>query len=381
MKFKRDIYCEYEFWEAFYSMEEEVIHDRVKRRLWDAFHEFISKNNIFFNIKNTAVNEKTDGGKNLDEIRQARGGAGIHFLTDEYNWFPRFNNISNKDNKRLNSVYLTMSDTATCKKLSGKYGIIVFNLEILFSAKHVFTEFKTTFDRVNHLTWDKFLSDLKTKCPKINYCNSLLLNDHYFLSNCNKDNVAFNLSPILDALLPQNLCDDIVFNICILAEETGENAEEKKQLIRETIQNLRPKMKFNLDTYNKWVHDRAILTNNVMLTSGTGFNPIEQDEEKDDIRARKSTMVSLSFPFLQSDNNDNSIYLNLINEVNRILRFSAPQPDAVEHKEVTHRLLDYYYNIKQKSKYNIKKEFCNHPKIPPTSLFVNNTRLSVIGNT
>ena len=59
MKNKRDIYCEYAFWEAFFEMEDKVIKDRSKRPIWDAFYNFISNNNLFFDIPTLVSTKKT----------------------------------------------------------------------------------------------------------------------------------------------------------------------------------------------------------------------------------------------------------------------------------------------------------------------------------
>ena len=68
MKDRQDIYCEYAFWEAFFEMEERVLRDRSKRMFWDSFYEFLSNNNLYFNIPNQGVNEETCGGDNLIKI-------------------------------------------------------------------------------------------------------------------------------------------------------------------------------------------------------------------------------------------------------------------------------------------------------------------------
>ena len=96
MKDKRDIYCEYAFWEAFFEMEERVLRNRSKRMLWDSFYEFLSNNNLYFNIPHQGVNEETCGGDNLIKIRHEKGGARIKFIPKK---FPKIENIS--DNQRL----------------------------------------------------------------------------------------------------------------------------------------------------------------------------------------------------------------------------------------------------------------------------------------
>jgi hypothetical protein len=59
MKNKRNIYCEYAFWEAFFELEEKIIFDRSKRPLWDDFYEFLKTNNIYFDIDEYNIDDST----------------------------------------------------------------------------------------------------------------------------------------------------------------------------------------------------------------------------------------------------------------------------------------------------------------------------------
>ena len=132
MKNKRNIYCDYHFWEAFFDLEENILYDRSKRKLWDAFFDFLSNNNVYFNISKQDVNEESNGGKNLKEISRKKGGAGLFFVSTS---FPKVESMSDTDDKLLNSVFLTMLDVSECEALSHNYGVMVFNLPMIFSAK------------------------------------------------------------------------------------------------------------------------------------------------------------------------------------------------------------------------------------------------------
>ena len=336
MKNKCDLYCEYAFWEAFFQMEESIVHNRSKRKLWDAFYEFLSNNNLYFDVPNQSVSEETCGGANLMALRQEKGGAGIKFIPKK---FPKINDFSDDDDNRLNSVFLTTSDTLTCESLSEKFGVIVLNISMIFSAGHVYVNNGVSFDKANCQNWT-FLWELREKCPSISCCNSLVIADRYLLYDLKESVFDNNLKPILDALLPQALGNDIIFNFCIIAENKCRSIDEKLNKIEVLIKQLRPRLTFSINIFHsKKIHDRSILTNNIILTSGAGFDVIDSNEIP-----LKFTTTSLYFPFLQSDTNGRIKYLDWINNVLKVERSCRSyQQNYWGEENPRHHLLDFYY--------------------------------------
>ena len=335
MRNKRDIYCEYHFWENFFEMEERISRNRDKRKIWDAFHDFLSNNNLLFDIPIQTIKSESPGGVRINELLQEKGGANIKFVPKE---FLHIEKLSNSDDARLNSVFLTTMDTPSCENISERYGIIVLNLSMIFSASHVFVETKVPFDRTNGQNWS-YLMDLKAKCPSISCCNSLVIVDRYLFSDKNNDVFQTNLKPIFEAILPQQLANDIEFTICIIAESQECQIEEKLLEFEELVKVLRPKLKFKLNIFNSWLHDRSILTNNIMLLSGAGFDVIGMENTP-----MKFTTTSLCFPYLQFNRSDNDTYLTWINNVlKRERRCRSYQVNYWGDKEIKHHLLDYYY--------------------------------------
>ena len=337
MKNKRNIYCEYRFWEAFFEMEEQVLRNRNKRRLWDAFYEFLAHNNLFFNVSLQSINPNSCGGKNLNEILHARGGAGIEFIPQQ---FPKFEEISNEDDIFLNSVFLTMLDDKKCKSVAKKIGVMVLNLQMVLSSNHIYYDNKISFDKINRHNWSCLL-ELKAKYPSISHCNSLVIADKYLLSSTRRRSAfELNLRPIFDALLPFSLGNDIVFTICILSENQIGNVEEKLSKIEEVIRDLRPRLIYKINLFNSWdMHDRSILTNNIILTSGAGFDVIGENRI-----SNKLSITSLCFPFLQISANDSITYLDWINNIlNAKGECNIYQRNYWGDEKTSHHLLDYYY--------------------------------------
>ena len=204
--------------------------------------------------------------------------------------------MSDVDDNILNAVFLTVADTSECKSLSDRFGVIVLNLPMVFSVNHVYVNNGISFDRANGQNWT-YLWELKEKYPSISCCNSLVIADRYLLSDNNESAFDNNLKPILEALLPQSLENSIIFNIYIIAENICSYIEEKLYKIEMLIKELRPKLTFSLNIFNsRKLHDRSILTNNIILTSGAGFDVIGSNEIP-----LKFTTTSLYFPFLISD--------------------------------------------------------------------------------
>ena len=332
MKDKRDIYCEYAFWEAFYQMEDEILRDRERRRLWDLFNDFLSTNRLFFDVSIQRVDEETPGGEYIKELMRRNGGSGIKFIPQYY---PQLGEFTDNDNYKLNAVYLTMRRSSECEELSKRFGIIVFNIQMIFEANHVYRDNGVSFKYKGNQNWT-YLLDLTSNSPSINYCNALVVVDRYLLCDRNISTFDGNLSPIFDALLPDSLDNDILFTIFIFAETHDKSVasiEEKHNLIETLIKELRPNLNFKLSIYNsRYIHDRAIITNNIILTSGAGFDVIDRSG-----RPIKDTSTSLCFPFLPSDKNE--LYLEWINS---ILKEKKNPNVNNQYRMTKHHLLDYY---------------------------------------
>ena len=356
MKDKLDIYCDYRFWEAFCDKEEEIKNDHHKRKLWDAFYDFLNSNNLFFNISSKSISKETCGGNKLLKIRHAKGGAEIRFIPEIY---PRIEDASNDRDDLLNSVFLTILDSSVCKKLSSRYGVIVLNLSMVLTADHIFKEQKIPFDKTNGQNWS-YLQKFKNKYPSISCCNSLIVVDRYLLSRVTDNGINTNLKPIFDALLPISLDNGIVFTICIISEDKegpGISIEVKLKKIQNLVKELRPKLLFKLNIFNRFEHDRSILTNNVMLTSGAGFDVIGKKGV-----SIKFTTTSFCFPFFHSDSNDSSIFISWINNIlNKKRKCQNFNVNYWGDKSTSHHLLDYYCEkpVKLRSTYSMSNEIAD----------------------
>ena len=255
----------------------------------------------------------------------------------------------------LNSVFPTTLETSACEKISKRFGVIVFNLSMIFSAEHVYIDNGISFDRANGQNWT-YLWVLREKCPSINCCNSLVVVDRYLLYDNNESAFEANLRPIFDALLPISLENDIIFTICIIAENKCRSIEDKFCHIESLIRELRPELNYRLNICDSnRLHDRSIITNNVILTSGAGFDVIGTNE-----MPLRFTTTSLHFPFLQSDKNEK--YLGWINNVlKEEQKCRGYQRNYWGDENKRHHLLDYYYEepVLPRATFSIGSSFGN----------------------
>lgn len=208
---------------------------------------------------------------------------------------------------------------------------------MIFLSEHIFVDNGQPFTQENGQNWN-FLYALRERYPSISCCNSLVIADRYILADTSGNVLNANLKPIFDAILPEKLANDIIFTICIVAEKMGNDINGKLYKIENLVKYVRPDLDFCINIFGtKKLHDRTILTNNIMLSSGAGFDVIGTNEEP-----LKFTTTSLVFPFLMFDKKDN--YLVWINNVLKEKQKCRNYQENYWGKEtVRHHLLDYYY--------------------------------------
>ena len=125
---------------------------------------------------------------------------------------------------------------------------------------------------------------------------ALIIVDNYILSKT--DLAIENLTDIFDSLIPLHLSSEVVFQIAIFTSSLV-NAENKQQYIFDILKKLRPEIKFSVSIIKSTsdnFHDRNIISNNIIVTSGAGFDLFKQR------KSQKTTTISLHTPFITSIN-------------------------------------------------------------------------------
>ena len=118
--------------------------------------------------------------------------------------------------------------------------------------------------------------------------------DNYVLKS--ESIIKENLLPIFDKLLPHNL--KIPFHISVFAENEFHN-KEYYELIKKLIEKIRPDLTFNLTLHqlHNEFHDRSIITNYLLLDSGSGFDLFIKN------KASHQTSITGYYPFSTSNIN------------------------------------------------------------------------------
>jgi hypothetical protein len=150
--------------------------------------------------------------------------------------------------------------------------------------------------------------------------NALLIVDNYIFKGDEKS----NLYKILDIILPKSLKVD--FHLTVFYIESRPGSEDN---LKNAIKRIRPNLnvvfefiKTTKDVNNGFktdFHDRAILTNNLWIDSGAGFNLLRRDRLH--FKAEKSTTISIAHVFFASKNINwlNEATANLIDDANATL--------------------------------------------------------------
>ena len=330
MKNRINIYCESAFWTDYFNDEQVALKDKNKRRSWDHFYDFLCKNNIFIDMAKSDIEEDTCGGKAIFDIMHATGGAGIHFMPGN---LPIIELLTNENDDNLNSIFLTSKPNDECEKLSKSFGVIVMNKDMVYSASHLFKDCGQAFTPRSLPNWE-YLNEYSRRIPSINYCNSLIIVDRYLFSTHNYNNVFDrNIKPIFNALLPERLDGDIEFNIIIVSNISDYGFYDGSDEIEQIIEEIRPNLRFSLNVIDtRKLHDRVIITNNVMLSCGAGFDVIGNNGFP-----IRFTTTSLTFPFMIGQDNSQTTYLSWIHTVLEQCKQNSCTP-----AETNHHLLNHY---------------------------------------
>jgi len=295
---KRAIYCEIEF------LQQMALDQSPQRVL---MQQFLGKSMLYIDsISHFRAMAVQNPQSTLFGLLKANNGGG-HFIREKAP-FPGFDAPSTDG--ELNAIYLrTHLDKERCQAEAAQYGVMVLNPELFDEYYLNKTLGKAIPDEAQDWTW---LRNLNNNYPRLDACNAMVIIDPYILQDrrdskgqvtCGFDEkINENLDPILDQLLPQSLENGIVFHIDMFVEHerggwTEDDWDERYHYVCDTIEDIRPNLNYSLIIYDtREFHDRIIITNNVAMRSGAGFDVFPRPHNAN------PTTVAINFPFVQTMN-------------------------------------------------------------------------------
>ena len=311
MKGKRQCLIELGFLEGYskllptITMPDENIMEAIAT--WANLNSFISRSSLTLDCTPAQFNAGAQNDPNLKQLwkKNAGGECSIDFHGSQ------FNNIDDLLKQNPLCVLLTEDDKTN---ICSDYGIININLSN-FSTKALYFKDNGVAVKMGDLwDWEKIRSVASEAA------NALLIVDNYIFKGDEKS----NLYKILDIILPKSLKVD--FHLTVFYIESRPGSEDN---LKNAIKRIRPNLnvvfefiKTTKDVNNGFktdFHDRAILTNNLWIDSGAGFNLLRRDRLH--FKAEKSTTISIAHVFFASKNINwlNDATANLIDDANATL--------------------------------------------------------------
>lgn len=293
------VYCEVDFLKKFIDLRPTAIvpsEENVNsHKTWINLYEFIFKSELLFDstVDFHKMVKENDFFKLLWK-KSTSNASILDFLNDEYPNIEDFSKKSSDENNYLTSVFLTTSENEKSEEIQNNFGVIVLSVDQIFNTNKYFTLGIEAISsgKTSHTNWD-FITKNK------HICNSMCIVDNYLFAH--EENIDKNLIPILDKLLPKTL--KIPFHISIFTLRSIRPTDPLLDFIslaREISKKIKIIRPNGLDVVigifssnSRDFHDRAIISNNMVIESGSGFDLFRTDRySDDDISIHQTKIIS-----------------------------------------------------------------------------------------
>ena len=225
------------------------------------------------------------------DLKQRNNALHLHFNASKVHF-----NDSMLDTNQLDALFFSCESKEVCAKAMEEYGIIVICSENINDFKYLTFDQGVAIHKTEYSNWKQCLGG-----HDIVPCNSLIVVDNYILND--SSSIEENLIRIFDSLIPLSLSESIIFQLTIFAtlyDDRGSkhyNCETRLKEIKTILSSIRPNINFSVSiikcSKDKF-HDRTIITNNLYIGCGAGFDLFK------DGKSKKTTTVSVFHPFLNT---------------------------------------------------------------------------------
>lgn len=306
----KTIYCELDFLREFVRNipQPDLLGDDEKYLSWKKIHQLLKNNLVIF--------DKLIPDEELKELRIKKDfdlASSIMWpiirnnteLSNSFHML-RESNYNQLTNHQLQSIYLMILNQRKKLEIAQSTGILILGKSEIEKYKSLFSD-----RRVNLNTGTEQYKDWNDlDYPEaIKISNCLTIVDNYILKDTKK--FEKNIYSLLDAVLPFQT--HVQYNISLyveLCKFSDSDMQLRYNYVNSKIKELRPCLNYTLEILDARgrFHDRKLITNNIYIRSGEGF---------DIFPLRKSTDVDIVFPFMDSSKykDDEKSYNTLIEEL------------------------------------------------------------------
>ena len=339
---RKTIFLESAFWDKFSECsralvpfaegnDPAVIFEKIER--WNDLFKFICRSNLLIDSPLQELGEKAKSDQMLKHLLKCNGDGRCEL---EYQEEPFPDLESDREFEYLDDYTALYFTAINHRDAAQKRGIITICPDTIWDHKNKFIDSGKPVQRDAEWTWRE-MDILKENS------NGLVIIDNYILvpsvdryTGIEYYSITFNLKELLKLLLPGSSLEP--FPISIFYYDNGEDATIEKRKnsytrsIQEFINHQKPHLKTVLELFptatneesrRKDFHDRAIITNNIWVSSEAGFDLLRYDTTRNTnasaIKSTKTHGLYLGFGN-ETANWLDTAYSQLIKEAKQCLK-------------------------------------------------------------
>lgn len=189
--------------------------------------------------------------------------------------------------RHYNGIYFTSADKDTCQKVMDEYGLLVLCPDNIKDYNHIINDEGIAIHKDDLNGWDAILRN------KILPCNAMIIVDNYILNDTKLERE--NLTKIINALEPLVQKMSVPFHVSILTslrtdQDKDLPVDERWSILKDITEGKN--IQVSILKCQAAFHDRTILTNNLFVGCGGGFNLFKDNQSS------KTTTINIVCPFL-----------------------------------------------------------------------------------